>query len=82
MPYTSLAFQTNAPNINCCVLSRGSPYGISYLDVVSVHARGLRSAHADSDATGPEAKWVMTSAVTLKFIFFFFLANQTKPQIS
>lgn len=47
---------------------------ISYLDVTSVHARDLRSTHADSDDMGPEAKWVMTLTMTLKCIFL-----QTKP---
>lgn len=47
---------------------------VSYLAITSVHARGLGRTHVDSDDLRPEAKWVMTLAVTLKFIIL-----QTKP---
>lgn len=48
-----------------------------FSDAVSVRARGLGSTQADSHDIGPEAKQIMTLAVTLKRL----PTNKTKPQI-
>lgn len=61
-------FKQSAPNSNSSMLSWCSPYGHQLLDVTSVCASGLGSTCADLDDTRPEANWVMTLAVTLKFV--------------